>query len=415
MKFDVIIIGGGLSGLTAGIALAQAGKDVALVSAGQSTLHFNGGTLDLLGCDEQGNEVQNPLEAIANLSDKHPYKKVGDMALLVGEAKMLLEEAGIPTTGEAAANHWRITPIGGMMPTWLSVGGMATIQNLCQMPWKRVALVNIINYLDFPTKFLAAGLRARGVEVDVKAFTIPELEQLRQSPTEMRSTNIAKIIERKNLIEKVADEVNSKVGKDYDQVLLPAVLGIASVKKGEELLSIIKTPASFVATLPPLVPGVMMQAALRKRFNALGGTFFTGDQVVEGIFDGERLKAVKTAKLEGTVLEASQFVLATGSFMSRGLVADYNHVYEPALGVDVDDMGLDRTNWAVINVADPQPYMEIGVKTDDSLRCQRESRTVNNLYAAGSILSGHNSIKRHDAAGVDMLTALQVAKNILNQ
>ena len=48
MKFDVIIIGGGLSGLTAGIALAEAGKEVALVSAGQNSLHFGSGSFDLL-------------------------------------------------------------------------------------------------------------------------------------------------------------------------------------------------------------------------------------------------------------------------------------------------------------------------------------------------------------------------------
>ena len=71
MKFDVIIIGGGLSGLTAGIALAEAGKDVALVSAGQSTLHFTGGTLDLLGSDGQGNDVYNPIEGIAALDSKY--------------------------------------------------------------------------------------------------------------------------------------------------------------------------------------------------------------------------------------------------------------------------------------------------------------------------------------------------------
>ncbi len=57
MKFDVIVMGGGLSGLTAGIALAEAGKNVALVSAGQSTLHFGSGSLDLLGTDNKGNDV----------------------------------------------------------------------------------------------------------------------------------------------------------------------------------------------------------------------------------------------------------------------------------------------------------------------------------------------------------------------
>ena len=228
MKFDDIIIGGGLSGLTAAISLAQAGHDVAVVSAGQSTLHFSGGSLDLLGCDTNGNAVESPLEAIAAVSDSHPYKKVNEIEAKTLNAKQLLSEAGITTTGNASANHWRVTPIGAIKPTWLSVDGMATVPSSQAMPWKRVALVNIINYLDFPTKFLAAGLRAKGVEVEVKPITVPALEQLRKSPSEMRSTNIAKTIERNGLVEEVATAINNATGNNYDMVLLPAVLGIDS-------------------------------------------------------------------------------------------------------------------------------------------------------------------------------------------
>ena len=413
MKFDDIIIGGRLSGLTAAISLAQAGHDVAVVSAGQSTLHFSGGSLDLLGCDTNGNAVESPLEAIAAVSDSHPYKKVNEIEAKTLNAKQLLSEAGITTTGNASANHWRVTPIGAIKPTWLSVDGMATVPSSQAMPWKRVALVNIINYLDFPTKFLAAGLRAKGVEVEVKPITVPALEQLRKSPSEMRSTNIAKTIERNGLVEEVATAINNATGNNYDMVLLPAVLGIDSSATSDKLLKLISCPAGYVATLPPSIAGVRMQTLLRKRFTALGGTFFTGDQVVEGIFDGNTLKGLRTAKLDGTTLEASHFILATGSFMSRGLVADYNHVYEHALGVDVEDRSLNRKSWAVVDINSNQPYMEIGVKTDDQLRCMKNGETITNLYATGAILSGHNSIKSLDAAGVDMLTALQAANNIL--
>ena len=413
MKFDIIIIGGGLSGLTAGIALAEAGKDVALVSAGQSSLHFGSGSLDLLGCDEKGNDIYKPLDAIKAVNSKHQYNKLEDVSSLAGVAKQLLERAGIATTGNITSNHWRITPIGWLMPTWLSMEGMATIEDPDQMPWRKVALVNIINYLDFPTKFLASGLRDKGVEVDVKAVSLPELQKLRQSPTEMRSSNIAKVIESNELIVKLAEEVYKVAGEGYDMVLLPAVLGMTNSEKSQQLLKLIKVPARYVATLPPSVPGVRMQTMLRKRFTALGGTFFTGDQVTEGLFEDNILKGVKTAKLDGTTLEADNFILATGSFMSRGLKADYNRVYEPALGVDVDDLGLDRKTWAKIDVTDAQPYMEMGVKTDENLRCMRNGTTISNLFAVGSILSGHNSIKRLDAGGVDMLTALQVANNII--
>lgn len=414
MRFDAIIIGGGLSGLTAGIALAEAGKDVAVVSNGQSSLHFNGGSLDLLGSDEAGGIVENPIEAIATLSGKHPYKKVGDVKSLCTQALELLSRAGIATVGDAARNHWRITPIGGMKPTWLSLKGMATVEHPEHLSGKRVAVLNILNYLDFLGRFVADGLRERGAEVEMKVFLTPELEEARKSPSEMRATNIAKVVERNELTEKIAEAINRQLDKEYDLVLLPAVLGLSGNESGERLLKLINRPAAFVATLPPSVPGVRMQSLLRKRFQSLGGTFIVGDKASGGTFEGNTLKSITTANLEGSQLEAQHFVLATGSFMSRGLVAGFNHIYEPALGVDVDDNGLDRTTWATIEATEPQPYMETGVATDALLKCSKDGKTIDNLYAAGAILSGHNSIKRIDATGVDMLTALQVANNILN-
>lgn len=410
MKFNTVVMGGGLTGLTCGIALAKAGQRVAVVAAGQSSLLFASGSFDLLGYDAQGIPVTNPVEAIKALPEGHPYKKVGDVEPLAAQAQELLAEAGIKTTGKAVANHHRLTPIGAVKPTWLSLDGYLTIDGE-KLQYNKVALMNIIGYLDFPTKFIADGLRKMGAEVEVKPITLPELNEARKSPTEMRATNIAKVLGNEDIVLRLAAEINAKAG-DADAVLLPAVLGIKEDVLAHLLKKQVNKPMHYIATIPPSVPGARMQMLLRKRFEALGGTFLNGDKVVDGTIEGGKLKSVVTEKLVGTKLEAENFVLATGSFMGRGLVSDYEKVYEPVFGLDVDYI-VERPQWTRDDVFEAQPYMEFGVKTDDQLHAVKDGTVLNNVYAAGQVLSGNNKVKLASGEGVDMLTALAVVKNIL--
>ena len=146
----------------------------------------------------------------------------------------------------------------------------------------------------------------------------------------------------------------------------------------------------------------------------LGGTYLMGDTAVSGAFDGNRLTSVTTAKLGDMPLKADQFVLATGSFVSRGLVADYERVYEPVLGLDVDADG-NREQWTRFGILEPQAYWRYGVKTDTDLCCQLWGKTINNLRAIGSVLSGHDAVKMGDGTGVSLLTALVAAQSILGR
>ena len=413
MRMDTVIIGGGLSGLTCGIALAKRGQRVTIIASGQSTLLFNGGSMELLGYID-GKAVTSPLEAIATLPQSHPYSKIGadNIAGLAEEAKQLLADADISMEGNATANHWRITPMGVAKPAWLTLSENVRIDSLDKLPAKRVALMCIRGYFDQPNGMLAQGLRELGFDVEAVEFTTDDITALRRSPSEMRATTLAKRLVSSNALQRTADQINNLAG-DADMALLPSVFGQTDAADFQTLQTLVKKPLRLVATLPPSVAGGRMQNMLRHYFKMLGGNYLMGDSAVSGQFDGDKLLSVTTAKLGDMPLRANNFVLASGSFISRGLIADYERVYEPVFDLDVD-ADNDREQWSRFGVLEPQAYSRYGVATDGDLRCLKQGKPIQNLRAIGSVLSGHDAVKMGDGTGVSLLTALAAARGILS-
>lgn len=406
MKFDTIIIGGGLCGLVAGIELLRKGQRCLIVSSGQSALHFFSGSLELYGAEEE------PLNAIKRLEPSHPYSKLGAARVeaLAAKVQPFLSELGLNFKGDGLRNHWRMTPLGAMKRAWLTLDEFASFQNPETIPWKKVAIINIDGFLDFHTSYIAACLEENGVECSVSGISLPQLDKLRENPTEMRSTNISKVLTG-DILGTLAARINERID-GADAVLMPAVVGLTGCSDVVRLKELVDRPLHFLPTLPPSVPGIRMQLMLKRHFQKHGGIYMLGDSVVSGTFLDGRLKSVRTVNHEDAEFEADNFILASGSFFSKGLVATQNGVVEPVFGLDVDAVS-DRKEWYDRNMFNAQPYMKFGVSTDSEFRTRLDGNIVANLYAAGAVLSGFNPIKEGSGAGVSVLTAFGVVENIL--
>jgi glycerol-3-phosphate dehydrogenase subunit B len=280
------------------------------------------------------------------------------------------------------------------------------------MPWKKVALLNIDGFLDFHTSYIAAGLAEKGVECVVKGISMPELERLRHNPTEMRSTNIAKTLTGE-IIGKLAARINEHA-KDVDAVLMPAVVGLAGNADVVRLKEKVDRPLYFIGTLPPSVPGIRLQLMLKKYFQKLGGTYMLGDTVTGGEFEDGKLKFITTQNHGDVKFEADNFILASGNFFSKGLASDIDGVYEPVFGLDMDYIA-ERPEWYRRNMFESQPYMSFGVSTDADFKTRKDGVKVDNLYAAGAVLSGFNAMKEGSGAGISILSALHVSSLILDR
>lgn len=405
-----IIMGGGLSGLTCGIALAKRGHSVTILAAGPSTLVFNGGSMELLGCVD-GKPVTAPLDVIPTLSDRHPYRKIGveRIATLAEKARELLNDAGVMMEGDAALNHWRVTPMGVAKPAWLTLNENFKVDDITNLPNKKLALMAIRGFFDQPNGMLAQGLRDLGLDVEVIEFTTSEISALRRSPTEMRATTLAKRLLGTSALQHLAEQANT-LAADADIVLMPSVFGQKNDDSIRTLQSLVNKPLRLVATLPPSVAGMRIKELLLHYFLMLGGAYLTGESATGGTIENGMLTGITTVK-SGTLV-ADNYVLATGAFVSRGLAADAQHVYETVLDLDVD-ADEDRDHWTRFDVLEPQDYWNYGVTTDATLRCFKQGTRVENLRAIGSILSGHNAVKMGDGTGVSLLSALAVAQDII--
>lgn len=416
MRFDTIIIGGGLAGLACGIKLQKAGKKCAIVSAGQSAMHFSSGTLELLGRLPDGTAVDSPLEALALLPKEHPYSILGaeKVKKYAEEAAEFLGSCGIKVKGDAGQNSWRITPTGERKPSWLTFGDFTPLTSKDEKIGDKILIVNILGYLDFNTKFIADSLEKQGSSCKITALKLEEMERLRKNPSEMRSTNIARVMDRDGIWEKAARKIKSMI-TDEDTVVLPAVFGLKDTSVIDKLIEEIGVKTVFVATMPPSVPGIRSQMMLKSAFEKAGGRFFLGDTAKDAICDEKgKIKSISTVNFDDIRLEADDFVLASGSFFSKGLIATPEKVYDPVFGIDLT-YAEGRDKWFDRNFWNRQDYISFGAKINERLNASIEGNSVENLYAIGSILGGSNALYEECGGGIALITALAAADNILEK
>jgi glycerol-3-phosphate dehydrogenase subunit B len=247
-----------------------------------------------------------------------------------------------------------LMPMGSMREVSL------TLDDVAVFPDKHVAekalIVNYTGFHDFYGTFLAEALEKNGTTCRIRFVRIPEMEHLRLSPSEMRSVQIARIMDR--MWEVVVQEVRVLL-KDEDTVILPQVFGLQDTSVPGRIRQGIPAQVIFAGTLPPSVPGLRTQLLLKRRYELLGGTYLAGDEATGAHMHEGAVHSVVTKNLEQHYIEASHFILATGGYFSKGLVANPFQVYEPVFGLDVD-FKEDRNEWYNPAFAQDQPYMHFG-------------------------------------------------------
>jgi len=438
---EVLVVGGGLSGVTAALSAAGEGADVRLVSHKESTLRQASGLVDALGYvpptgtpaddptatptagrtgarddrpDPEG-PLADPFEAVDRLPEDHPYRVVGTDALREGFA--LFDEWVDGYRGGHTDRNALVPTFGGTVkPTARypesAAAGLASDS-------RPMLVVGFRSLTEYDARTVAAHLNAAGVPFPVSGAEVEFVAAFRD---DAKVTRFARALDRNERIdgEPARAALASAVEPHLDgveggaeRVGFPAFLGddeAAAVRS--DLADRLGADVFEIPTGPPSLPGLRLADRLYDALDEAGVRYETGVPVVgKELADGGSGGRVDHLLVDrkGTEVPyaADAVVLATGGLVGKGLGADRETVRESVLGCHVPHPS-DRYEWYVDDAFGDQPYARFGVRTDDELRPLGSSGEVQfpNVHVAGATLGGADVAREKSASGVSLATGL---------
>ncbi|MFB6090018.1 MAG: glycerol-3-phosphate dehydrogenase subunit GlpB [Halobellus sp.] len=414
---EVLVIGGGLAGLTSALSAAREGADVRLVSYKQSTLRHASGLVDLLGYTPDGEgPLVDPYAAIPDLPDEHPYRTVGVDG--IREAMALFDDVADDYEGDHTdANALVPTHGGAVKPTArypASAGaGLASDD-------RDVLLVGFESLTDFDAPHVAEHLRAADVPFDVRGVTIRFPGDLN---ADAKVTRYAKLLDTNGSVtvrgrerparDALAERVNTELDGEA-RVGFPAVLGDDAARDVRESLADRLGADVFEVPMgPPSLPGLRLEDALFDALDAAGASFETGNPVVGYEADGGSVDSVYVEKNGAEIpYAADEYVLATGGLVGKGVESERDRVYEPIFDCHVSHPE-DRYDWSDFEAFGDHAFARFGVRTDDDLRPidADDAPEFDNLAAAGAVLGGYDFAAEKSGSGVSIATGYAAGRN----
>ena len=407
--YDVVVVGLGLAGMTAGLAAAEQGANVLVLGKGYGTTHFRSGTIDVLGYVE-GQRTRSPRQALPGFvaaHPDHPYALVGvHLEPALELLRAVTADQGLSLRGSLDANQLVATAAGTLRPTCMAprslAGGWAGA---------RVLAAGFEGYRDFDPELFAAVFPAAAAEHDLDVtvravrLTVPQLAR-----RHLDGLSLARLFEQRTFRAQLLEELGPRLG-DATLVAFPAVLGMErAAAVHDELERELGMGVVELPTLPPSVPGMRLQRALEAALRRRGARIQVGATARLERWRGRATMLEVASAAHPTRMALRAVVLAAGGLASGGLeVEQAGTITETVAGLPVAaPPGAPSDEWFRDAFLGPvgQSAGLAGLRVDERMRPLAASGSVagDNVFAAGGILAGAQRPVERSADGLACVT-----------
>jgi glycerol-3-phosphate dehydrogenase subunit B len=419
MSRRVLVIGGGLAGLTAGLAAARAGASVTIANLGQGVHHLFSGCVDVMGSAPAplsatrrgvGGEVKPPptppvsrgegcsplaaIELLAKTHPDHPHSKVGAAQVRRALRQFLddMTAAGMRYEGDGETARRVATTLGTIRTTALVPATMAI------EPERIEAACNINACQNFAAE-LFAGELARRIGKPVAPL------HFRHGARRHDVLGVSRQFRDPDFVAAFGAFLRQRAAGRV--VAIPAVLGVEGADDVKA-----KLEGAFGGVLcelpgqPPSLAGLRVFVALRRALLDASVRLVQNARVVGPLLGGGALIGVRMKT--GHVVRnetADAVVLASGHLVSGGIVGDRDGLREaifnlPLSGQPQPPFFHERFLWAGGHSA-----LSTGVAVNETLQPLADGRIVHeNLFACGDILAGFDPYRERSGGGAALAT-----------
>ncbi len=417
-RYDTVVIGAGMAGLTTACQLAQANQKVLLVSHGIGALLLASGCIDVLGFHPADalEPVTNPATRLADFvaaRPDHPYAVVGQENIEAGLTAFGQLVKDLDYRGDLSHN-WRLpSAVGALHPTCLAPAALAAGEVSQGGRW---LIVGFDHLRDFYPRLLCDNLNQQDLGVQAEPLLL-DLSIPVASPMNATPLEVAHAFEQAEFRQRVVKTVKGHLS-GIDRVGFPAVLGLDQHRAVlTDLEKQLNRPVFEISALPPSVPGRRLFEALKQAFLQAGGRLIIGGKIVDGVIEAGRVSHIRletASRLKP--ISAGHYVLATGGLFGGGLAAHpTGQIEETIFGLPVAAV-TNRHHWFEPSFISPrgQPVFNAGLKVDRQLHpVNGAGPLAENLYAVGALLAGAEWASGRTGDGVALATAAAVVKQLI--